>query len=76
MDTSKSPELIPDPVNSLDQYYRFQHLDVPRLDDNELTDELYALRPLLWGLPDDHWLRDRVKMLEAENMKRRRAQYG
>jgi hypothetical protein len=62
--------LIPDPFASDKQYSRYQHLDLPELEDTELTDELYALRPLLWGLPGDHWLRERVKILEAEISKR------
>jgi len=64
--------LIPDPLASDQQYERFYHLDLPELEDTELTDELYALRPLLWGLDSDYWLRSRVKMLEAEMMKRKR----
>lgn len=71
MDTSKSFDLVPIPLSSLEQYYRFHHIDIPCLKDNELTDELYALRSLLWGLPDDHWLRERVRMLEHELSKRR-----
>ena len=63
--------LIPDPLSSDQQYTRFYHLDLPELEDTELTDELYALRPLLWGLPAEHWLRERVKMLEHELAKRR-----
>jgi hypothetical protein len=64
--------LIPDPLSSDRQYERFHHFDIEGLEDTELTDELYALRPLLWwGLPAEHWLRERVKMLEAEAMKRK-----
>jgi len=63
--------LIPDPLSSDQQYTRFYHLDLPELEDTELTDELYALRPLLWGLPPEHWLRERVKALEAEMIKHR-----
>lgn len=62
--------LIPDPLRSSGQYDRFYYLDIPELDDISLTDELYALRPLLWGLPADHWLRERVSMLETELRKR------
>lgn len=68
----KEAALIPDPLNSHCQFNRFYHLDLPDLEDTELRDELYALRPLLWGLPPDHWLRERVKMLEAELIRRRR----
>lgn len=63
--------LIPDPLSSNREYARFYHLDIERLEDTELTDELHALRPLLWGLSPEHWLRERVKMLEAELAKRR-----
>ena len=63
--------LVPDPLSSDRQYARFNHLDLPGLEDIELSDELYALRPLLWGLSGDHWLRERVQMLEDELVKRR-----
>lgn len=63
--------LIPDPLSSDQQYTRFHHLDLTELEDTELTDELYALRPILWGLPADHWLRERVRALEKESYKRR-----
>ncbi|MFC1980260.1 hypothetical protein ACFLVS_05385 [Chloroflexota bacterium] len=64
---------VPDPLQSDRQYERFYHLDLSGLEDRELTDELYALRPLLWGLDSSHWLRERVKALEAEISKRRGA---
>ncbi len=63
--------LVPDPLNSGRQYSRFYHLDLPDLDDTEITDELNYLRPLLWGLDSEHWLRERVKMIEGELRKRR-----
>ena len=62
--------LIPDPLSSNRQYDRFHHLDIADSEDSELLDELYALRPLLWGLPPEHWLRARVRMLEAELSRR------
>ena len=62
--------LVPDPLQSDRQYERFYHEDIPALEDGELTDELYALRPLLWGLDSGHWLRERVLMLEKELSKR------
>ena len=65
--------LIPDPLSSDRQYAQFYHLDLPELEDTELTDGLYALRPLLWGLDSNHWLRERVQMLEKELAKRRGA---
>jgi hypothetical protein len=63
--------LVPDPLQSDRQYIRFYHLDIPSLEDTELTDELYALQPLLWELDSEHWLRERVENLEAELAKRR-----
>ena len=63
--------LIPDPIASDRQFARFHHFDLPGLDDTEAIDELHHLRPLLWGLSDDHWLRERVKALETELAKRR-----
>ena len=58
--------LIPNPMDSLQQYLRHWHFDVSQLDDEELSDELHALRPLLWGLPPKHWLRKRVRFLQGE----------
>jgi hypothetical protein len=52
------------------QYERFHHLDIAALKDSEVLEELWALRPLLWGLPPDHWLRERVTKLEGELTKR------
>ncbi len=66
-----SDALIPDPVASDRQYNRFYHFDIEGLEDTELIDELYALRPLLWGRSPNHWLRERVRMLETELIKRR-----
>jgi len=63
--------LIPDPLSSDREYNRFHSLDIADLEDMELTDELHYLRPLLWGLDSEHWLRERVKALEAETSKRR-----
>ncbi|MFC2017705.1 hypothetical protein ACFLTQ_00165 [Chloroflexota bacterium] len=63
--------LVPDLNFSESQYRRFCHLDICQMEDTELGDEFYALRPLLWGLPSDHWLRERVAELKAEIMKRR-----
>ena len=64
--------LTPDPLRSDRQWEQFYHFDIPGLEDTELTDELYALRPLLWGLPSDHWLRERVTALEVEVSKRQK----
>ncbi len=63
--------LVPDRFSSDRQCARFYHLDLSELEDTELIDELNALRPLLWGLPGDHWFRARVSKLEHELAKRR-----
>ena len=63
--------LVPDPLVSDRQYDRFYHLDLSELRDVELEDELNYLRPLLWRLDSEHWLRERVRMLEMEMTKRR-----
>jgi len=64
-------DLIPDPLSSDRQFERYYHYDLADMETGELLDELYVLRPMLWGLPSEHWLRERVKMLEAEMIKRR-----
>jgi hypothetical protein len=63
--------LIPNPLAGDQQYLRFYHKDLAGLDDTKLTDELWALRPLLWGLDSGDWLRERVKALEAEIRRRK-----
>ena len=63
--------LIPNPLDSDQQYARFHHLDIPYLDDMQLRDEVNYFRVLLWGLPRGHWLRERVKILESELKKRK-----
>lgn len=63
--------LIPNPLNSDVEYARFHHLDIPDLEDTELVDELSCLRVFLCGLPPEHWLRKRVKVLQGELTKRR-----
>ena len=66
--------LVPDLNDSEAQCYRFYHWDIPNLDDNDIMDEVHALRPLLWWkLEGDDWLQERVRMLEAELAKRRLA---
>jgi hypothetical protein len=64
-------KFIPNPLNSDRQFARFCHHDVAYLTDYELKDEINALRPHLWGLPNDNWLRERVAQLEDELVKRR-----
>ena len=63
--------LIPDPLDNDCQYARFYHLDITSLDDTELIDELNAVRPLLWGLPLSHWLRERAQLLQDELSRRK-----
>lgn len=63
--------LIPDPLNTDTECDRFYHLDVPELDDSELTDEVNYIRALLWQVPANDWLRERVNVLENELSKRR-----
>jgi len=65
--------LYANPLDSYEGYLRFHHLDVSALTDSELRDELYFLRPQLWGLPQEDWLRQRVQVLEAETYRRSRA---
>ena len=62
--------LVPDPIKSDKENEQFFHQDLSELGDTELTDELHHLRPLLWGLDSDHWLRERVEKLEREISKR------
>lgn len=62
--------LVPDPLVSDQQCARFYHADIEELEDTELVDELACLRVLLWKLPPDHWLRERVRVLEIELRKR------
>ena len=59
-------DLIPNPFDSDHQYARFYHLDIGGLETSELWDELNYLRPLLWGLPVEHWLRERCSRLRKE----------
>jgi hypothetical protein len=63
--------IVPDPLYSDRQYARFHNLDLLGCEDTELLDELSTLRPLLFGLPAAHWLRQRVGAIESE-LKRRR----
>lgn len=71
MDTTDRDALVPDPLASNRQYKQFYHLDLSELEDVELIDELNYLCSRLWGLPSEHWLRERVKALKAEISKRR-----
>jgi hypothetical protein len=62
---------VPNPCDSEAAWRRYHHYDIAELAVNDLLDELYALRPVLWGLPPGHWLRKRVKRLEVELAARR-----
>lgn len=63
--------LIPNPLDTDEQFLRFRHFDISGLDDSEILDELHALSCLLWWrLPDDDWLRERVRLLKDESRKR------
>jgi hypothetical protein len=65
------PVIIPDPTTSDKEYARYHHLDISSTESSDLLDELYCLRPLLWGLPKTDWLRQRVKRIEGELATRR-----
>ena len=71
MNMANRDAIVPNPLTSDWQYVRYNHLDIAELEDIELTDELNCLRSLLWGLPMEHWLRERVSWLEAELQKRK-----
>lgn len=66
----------PNPLESDTQYYRYYHYDIPGAELSDLQDELWALRPLLWGLPKGDWIRQRVHELEAELARRPYAKGG
>ncbi len=66
--------LVPNPMDTDTSFYRFHNLDSDKLSENELADEYHALRPQLWGLSPNHWLRNRVAALESELQRRRRSQ--
>ena len=56
--------IIPDPMRSIQQFVRYNHLDIPDLNDDELQAELWSLRSLLYRLPPEkQWIRDRVRDL-------------
>jgi len=67
--------LRPNPLYSDMQYLRYYNLDIANMDDQDLADEFYTLRSLLWGLPRNDWLRERVKLLGRELAKRRGAKW-
>jgi len=62
---------VPNPFDSFEQRERYYHFDIPYLETAELRKELHALCPHLWELPDDHWMHQRVDMLQHELAKRR-----
>lgn len=63
--------ITPNPLSSDTEFNRYYHYDIPGAELSDLQDELYCLRPLLWGLPQNHWLRERVSQLQAEITKRK-----
>ena len=72
-----SPNFVPNPLNSDRQYARFSHHDLADSEGSELIEELWFIRPCLWGLPADAWLRERHQVLQGELRKRqwREAEY-
>ena len=67
--------IIPDPMRSIQQFVRYNHLDIPDLNDDELQAELWSLRSLLYRLPPEkRWIRDRVRELGKEYSHRHYAQ--
>jgi len=71
---TSSKALVPDPCDTYAAWRRYYHHDISELELSELVDELHALRPFLWGLPRNHWLRERVRVLENELTKRKYAE--
>lgn len=63
--------LVPNPLDTYGQFYRFYHYDIATKKTEELADEFHYLRAHLWGLPSGSWLRERTMMLERELCKRR-----
>jgi len=63
--------LRPNPFYSDRDWFRYNFLDIEGMEDRDLYDEYFALRSLLWGLPEDDWCRERVRMLGQELAKRR-----
>ena len=62
-------------MRSIQQFVRYNHLDIPDLNDDELQAELWSLRSLLYRLPPEkRWIRDRVRELGKEYSHRHYAQ--
>jgi hypothetical protein len=63
--------LVPDPLDSEQQYNRFHHLDLADMETGKLQKELDTLKSVLWwNLPDNDWLEERVNRLKAELRRR------
>jgi len=62
--------LIPDPLESSQNWQRFYCLDIVDLSDMEIKEELDYLLAHLWKQPQISWLRERAARLEAEIQKR------
>jgi len=66
---------IPDPMNSYQQFIKFNHFDIPDLTDEDLQTEFFSLRSLLYWLPPDKvWIKERVRELGKEYGRRHYAQ--
>lgn len=65
------PTIVPNPLNTLTEFDRYYHYDLINAETGDLLDELYALRPLLWGLSKTDWIRQRVTEIEAEITRRK-----
>lgn len=83
-----SDVLVPNPLDSDQQYNRFYHYDLAGMEIEDLLDELHSIRPRLWLLKSDRfarmvglfeqgrrieWLRERIYRIETELRKRRYA---
>jgi len=78
--------LVPNPLDSDQQYNRFHHYDLADMKTEDLLDELHAIRSRLWFLKSDRfahmvnpveqrrrveWLHERISRIEAELRERR-----
>jgi hypothetical protein len=75
---SKLAELVdeaygdPNPCESLDEFRRFLHEDIPSLSLEAIDRERFVAR-LRWAIdPDSAWLRERLERLDREAARRRR----
>lgn len=61
---------VPDYLDNSDAFKRFYHEDIPFIETKALWEELYFLRPLLWG-NEKPWYGERVQRIEQEIRRRR-----